>query len=212
MKKPIRVLIVDNQSLVRLGVRSILNREQDILVVGEADCGVDAVQRAAWQQADIVVMDTMLADGTGQETIRRIRQQSPLCQVVVLTEYCDESSVRAAIQAGAIGYLMKDVLVPDLVLAIRSAARGEPSLTSAAQAILMRQSTVRNRELRDLTEREIEILRLLGKGLRNRDIANTLHLTEGTVKGYVSIILSKLEVRDRTQAALFAVNHGLAAA
>ena len=212
MKKPIRVIIVDNQSLVRLGVRSILNREEDIIVVGEADCGVDAVQRAVWQQADIVVMDTMLADGTGQETIRRIRQQAPRCQVVVLTEYCDEASVRGAIQAGAIGYLLKDVLVPDLVLAIRSAARGEPSLTSAAQAILMRQSTQRNNELRDLTEREIEILRLLGKGLRNRDIASTLHLTEGTVKGYVSIILSKLEVRDRTQAALFAVNHGSAVA
>jgi DNA-binding NarL/FixJ family response regulator len=131
------------------------------------------------------------------------------CQILVLTSFGEDQRVRDAIQAGATGYLLKDVLKADLLRAIRAAARGEPTLHPEAQRVLMRQAAAPVSRIWDLTERERDVLGLLAQGRSNKEIAATLHLTEGTVKGYVSTILDKLEVDDRTQAALYAVKHGM---
>jgi DNA-binding NarL/FixJ family response regulator len=187
----------------------VLTQEEDIAIAGEATHGADVLRQVARLSPDVVLMDVKLPDTDGLELLCRIRQTRPTCQVVVLTECIDVRCVRSAIQAGAIGYLLKDVLQSDLVRAVRAAARGEPTLHPEAQRILMRQTVAPAHRLPDLTERELDVLRLITEGKRNKEIAARLYLTEGTVKGYISTILSKLCVDDRTQAALYAVKHGL---
>ena len=206
---PIRVLIVDDHTIVREGLRTLLAEEAEIEVVGEAANGLEALGLVAMHQPQVVLMDLVMAGIDGIETTRRIRQMNTPCQVLVLTSFGDDQRVRDAVQAGAIGYLLKDVLKADLLRAIHVAARGEPTLHPEAQRVLIRQTRTPSAPFRDLTERELDVLRLIGQGKSNREIATTLHLTEGTVKGYVSTILAKLQVEDRTQAALYAVRHGL---
>ena len=206
---PIRVLIVDDHTIVREGLRTLLAEEAEIEVVGEAANGLEALGLVAMHQPQVVLMDLVMAGIDGIETTRRIRQMNSPCQVLVLTSFGDDQRVRDAVQAGAIGYLLKDVLKADLLRAIHAAARGEPTLHPEAQRVLIRQTRTPAAPFRDLTERELDVLRLIGQGKSNREIATTLHLTEGTVKGYVSTILAKLQVEDRTQAALYAVRHGL---
>ena len=206
---PIRVLIVDDHTIVREGLRTLLAEEAEIEVVGEAANGLEALGLVAMHQPQVVLMDLVMAGIDGIETTRRIRQMNSPCQVLVLTSFGDDQRVRDAVQAGAIGYLLKDVLKADLLRAIHAAARGEPTLHPEAQRVLIRQTRTPSAPFRDLTERELDVLRLIGQGKSNREIATTLHLTEGTVKGYVSTILAKLQVEDRTQAALYAVRHGL---
>ncbi len=209
MMTPIRVLIVDDHTIVREGLRTLLAEEAEIEVVGEAANGLEALGLVATCQPQVVLMDLVMAGIDGIETTRRIRQMNTPCQVLVLTSFGDDQRVRDAVQAGAIGYLLKDVLKADLLRAIHAAARGEPTLHPEAQRVLIRQTRTPAAPFRDLTERELDVLRLIGQGKSNREIATTLHLTEGTVKGYVSTILAKLQVEDRTQAALYAVRHGL---
>lgn len=209
MMTPIRVLIVDDHTIVREGLRTLLAEEAEIEVVGEAANGLEALGLVAMHQPQVVLMDLVMAGIDGIETTRRIRQMNTPCQVLVLTSFGDDQRVRDAVQAGAIGYLLKDVLKADLLRAIHAAARGEPTLHPEAQRVLIRQTRTPAAPFRDLTERELDVLRLIGQGKSNREIATTLHLTEGTVKGYVSTILAKLQVEDRTQAALYAVRHGL---
>lgn len=209
MMTPIRVLIVDDHTIVREGLRTLLAEEAEIEVVGEAANGLEALGLVAMHQPQVVLMDLVMAGIDGIETTRRIRQMNSPCQVLVLTSFGDDQRVRDAVQAGAIGYLLKDVLKADLLRAIHAAARGEPTLHPEAQRVLIRQTRTPSAPFRDLTERELDVLRLIGQGKSNREIATTLHLTEGTVKGYVSTILAKLQVEDRTQAALYAVRHGL---
>jgi len=206
---PIRVLIVDDHTIVREGLRTLLAEEAEIEVVGEAANGLEALGLVATCQPQVVLMDLVMAGIDGIETTRRIRQMNSPCQVLVLTSFGDDQRVRDAVQAGAIGYLLKDVLKADLLRAIHAAARGEPTLHPEAQRVLIRQTRTPVAPFRDLTERELDVLRLIGQGKSNREIATALHLTEGTVKGYVSTILAKLQVEDRTQAALYAVRHGL---
>ena len=209
----LRLLIVDRFPVVREGLRTLLGAERDLQVVGEAANSGDALALAKRLQPTIVLIDLPAAGMGGVETIQRIQRAAPACQVVVLTNLAEDQWVRDAVRAGVAGYLLKDITKPDLLRALRSAARGEPTLHPEAQRILMRQAVGSESKatcpFAHLTERELSILRLLGQGQCNRAIAGTLFLTEGTVKGYVSIILDKLQVHDRTQAALLAVKHGL---
>jgi len=208
----IPVLIVDDHAIVREGLRTLLEEEPTIQVVGEATNGLEGVQQAQALKPRVVLMDLVMPELDGLEATRRIKQTVSDCQVLVLTSFAEDEKVREAIQSGAIGYLLKDVLKPELLKAIHAAAAGQPTLHPEAQRHLMRQVSTPGEPslLPTLTERETDVLRLIAKGLSNREIASTLFLTEGTVKGYVSAILSKLEVNDRTQAALYAVKHKLA--
>ncbi|MDQ3701627.1 MAG: response regulator transcription factor [Chloroflexota bacterium] len=212
MTEPIRVLIVDDHAIVREGLRTLLSDEPGLEVIGEAADGSQAVAAASAHQPDVILMDLLMPEVDGIEATRRVRQAGLPSQVIVLTSFADDQRVRDALQAGAIGYLIKDVLRPELVQAIRAAAQGLPALHPTAQQLLLRHLTAppTHQLTESLTERELEVLRLISQGLNNRQIAKSLHLTEGTVKGYVSIILGKLGVEDRTQAALFALKHGLA--
>jgi len=210
--RPIRILIADDHELVREGLRMFLAEEKEIEVVGEAANGAEAVSLASAIQPDVVLMDVVMPNMNGVEATRRIRERNPACQVLILTSFADDRYVRDALQAGAIGYLLKDVLKPELLRAIRAAAQGQPTLHPEAQRGLIRHISEPTEPslVDDLTERECDVLRLIARGRSNKEIAATLHLTEGTVKGYVSAILSKLGVEDRTQAALYAVRNGLA--
>lgn len=212
METRIRVLLVDDHPIVREGLRTLLSDAPGVAVVGEAADGASAVALAMDLHPDVVLMDLVMPTMDGIEATRRIAQVSAGSRVLVLTSFSEDQRVRDAIQAGAAGYLMKDVLKDDLLRAIHSTAQGQPVLHPEAQRLLMRQLAAPPEPplLYTLTERERDVLRLIAQGHSNKEIAATLHLTEGTVKGYVSIILGKLGVADRTQAALYAVKHGLA--
>lgn len=211
MSKAVRVMIVDDHAIVREGLTMLLGEESDIDVVGEARDGVEALANLARLQPDVVLMDLVMPQMDGITATAQIRQQRPNCQVLVLTSFAEDQRVPDAIQAGAVGYLLKDVLKADLLRAIHAAARGEPTLHPEAQRQLMQQvvSPTQPNLLDALTEREMDVLRLIAQGNSNKEIAAALYLAEGTVKGYVSAILGKLQVTDRTQAALYAVKHGL---
>jgi two-component system, NarL family, response regulator LiaR len=211
MSNPIKVMIVDDHAIVREGLTMLLGEETDIEVVGEARDGIDALTRIGHLQPDVVLMDLVMPEMDGIAATAEIRQKYPHCQVLVLTSFAEDQRVPDAIQAGAVGYLLKDVLRADLLRAIHAAARGEPTLHPEAQRQLMQQVVAPPAAnlLETLTEREMDVLRLIAQGKSNKEIAATLHLTEGTVKGYVSTILGKLQVTDRTQAALYAVKHGV---
>jgi two-component system, NarL family, response regulator LiaR len=208
MNPPIRVLLVDDHAIVREGLRTLLSEEPAIKVVGEATNGAEAVALTATLHPDVILMDLVMPEMEGIQAMQSIRDVNPSSQVLVLTSFGDDHRVRDAIQAGAVGYLLKDVLKADLLRAIRAAAQGQPTLHPEAQRQLMRQVTTPARSLLDdLTPRERDVLRLIVRGQSNKEIAATLHVTEGTVKGHVSAILAKLGVADRTQAALYAVKH-----
>ena len=211
----IRLLLVDDHAIVREGLRMLLGEVPDLDLIGEAKDGPEAVTTAAALRPDVILLDLMLPGLNGIEVTRRILAQQPECRIIVLTSFADDQNVLAAMQAGAAGYLLKDVLQADLVKAIHQAAQGEPALHPEAQRRLVELLTrpqpaqPDEADVAQLTERERDVLRLIARGLSNRQIADTLHITEGTVKGHVSNILSKLHLQDRTQAALFAVRHGL---
>lgn len=207
----IRILIVDDHAIVREGLCTLLSEEPDVEVVGEARDGKEALAKALRHKPDVILMDLVMPEMDGITATERIRQQAPSCQIVVLTSFSEDQRVPNAIQAGAVGYLMKDVLKAELLQAIRAAAAGEPALHPEAQRQLMRQVAAPQEPdlLEMLTGREMEVLELIADGRSNREIAAALTLTEGTVKGYVSAVLSKLQVADRTQAALYAVKRGV---
>lgn len=211
MSSKIRVLIVDDHAIVREGLMTLLAEEEEIEVIGEARNGREAVQMAATHQPDVILMDLVMPEMDGIAATQALRERGLPGRVLVLTSFSEDQRVPDAIQAGAIGYMLKDVLKGDLLRAIQSAARGEPALHPEAQRQLMRQMVAPSEPdlLSTLTAREMGVLRLIVGGQSNKEIAATLHLTEGTVKGYVSAILSKLNVADRTQAAMYAVKHGM---
>lgn len=213
----IRVLIVDDHEIVREGLQTLLAEDADFEVVGMAGDGTAAVSLAATENPDVILMDLLMPGLDGIEATRRIIANNPSARVLVLTTFADDQRVRDAIQAGAIGYLLKDVLQADLLRALREAAAGRPALHPEVQQQLMREVAAKPSSSREqslphasLTEREVDILRLIADGRSNKEIAAALYLTEGTIKGYVSTIFDKLNVEDRTQAALYAVKHGLA--
>jgi two-component system, NarL family, response regulator LiaR len=210
----IRLLIVDDHAIVREGLRTLLGETPDLEIVGEAVDGPSAVSQALALKPDVILLDLMLPGLTGIQVIQRLRPALPECRILLLTSFAEDQNVVAAMQAGAAGYLLKDVLQGDLLSAIRQAMLGEPVLHPEAQRKLIEhltrpQPAAAPAEAADLTEREHDVLRLIAQGRSNREIADQLHITEGTVKGHVSNILSKLHLQDRTQAALFAVRSGL---
>lgn len=212
--KVIRVLIVDDHEIVREGLQTLLAEEPDFEVVGTAGDGAAAFTLAEATKPDVIIMDLVMPGLDGIEATRRIHHNNPDARVLVLTTFADDQRVRDAIQAGATGYLLKDILKADLLRALRDAAVGRPSLHPEVQQHLMREvagkASPEQAPHASLTEREIGILRLIAEGRSNKEIAAALYLTEGTIKGYVSTIFDKLGVEDRTQAALYAVKHGLA--
>jgi NarL family two-component system response regulator LiaR len=208
------VLIVDDHQIVRQGIRAVLE-DEDFEIVGEAGSGDEAVALLAGRSSadvpDVVLMDLVMPGLPAIEAIRRIRQASPSTQVLVLTTFLEDRQVQEALAAGAIGFLLKDVLKSDLARAIRGARQGRPWLHPEAQRLLMQRVTSRPvpPPHETLTPRERTVLELIGRGCSNKQIAAELHLSEGTVKGYTSLIFDKLGVADRTQAALYAVRNGL---
>lgn len=211
MSAGIRVLIVDDHAIVREGLRAVLAQSESLQIVGEAGDGNEALELIDRLPPDVVLMDLKMPGLPATDAIRTIRARHPATQVLVLTSYAEDRQVEDVLRAGALGYVLKNIVAADLVRAITTVARGEAWLQAEAQRSLvnrMRRPTALS-PLELLTGRERSVLRLLAKGMSNRHIGLTLHLTEGTVKGYVSNVLAKLKLEDRTQAALFAVRLGL---
>jgi len=213
MTKPIRVLLVDDHSIVRKGITALLATEPDIVVVGEAGDGAAAILQAQALRPDVVLMDLVMPKIDGIEATRQITSQQPDVRVLVLTSFAADDKVFPAIKAGALGYLLKDSGPSDLVRAIHSVYLGQPSLeASIASKVLFELA----RPSKDpptadpLTERELGVLRLVARGLSNRELASELGISEMTVSTHVSNILSKLHLASRTQAALYALREGLA--
>ncbi len=211
MSGAVRLLLVDDHAIVREGLRALLDDTEEIAIVGEASNGDEAVSASLALKPDVVLIDLKMPGLRASEAIRRIRADLPATQVLVLTSYVEEGQVQEVMGHGALGYVLKDIAKAELVRAIRTVAAGQPWLDAEAQRSLLaqlRKPAVAD-PLAELTERERSVLELIAQGRSNKQIGRTLHLTEGTIKGYVSSILSKLGLEDRTQAALFAVRHGV---
>jgi len=212
-KSPIRVLITDDHSIVRKGIRALLATESDIEVVGEAGDGAEAAAQAQALRPDVILMDLMMPKMDGIEATRQILAQQPGMRILVLTSFAADDKVFPAIKAGALGYLLKDTGPEELVRAIHQVHRGEPTLEpSIARKVLGELSHPPQEPLTadPLTERELEVLRLVAQGKSNKEIAEQLVIADMTVRAHVSNILSKLHLASRTQAALFALRKGLA--
>ena len=215
--EPIRLLIVDDQRLMRDGLRTLMELEPDLEVAGEAEDGLGALEQYAALQPDVVLMDIRMPRLDGVEATRRLRQRYPEARVIILTTFDDDALVFDGLRAGALGYLLKDVSGGELAEAIRKVASGgaliEPSVARKVLAEFARLAPaarpVQEQLVEPLSERELEILKLIAQGANNRQIASQLYLAEGTVKNYISAILDKLAVEDRTQAALRARELGI---
>ncbi len=210
MTPAIRVLLVDDHPVVRQGLRALLSTQEGIEVVGEAGDGAAAVAAAERLSPDVVLMDVVMPRMDGVEALRHIAERRPQTRVVMLTSYADERRAMEAVDAGASGFLLKDATPRDVVSAIRAAHRGEAVLHPAVAAKLMAERRRPPAAHADLTPRELEVLRLIARGHQNKVIAAELHVSEKTVKTHVSAVLRKLDVTDRTQAAMYAVREGLA--
>jgi two-component system, NarL family, response regulator LiaR len=205
---PIRILIADDHSVVRQGLRMFLDLDPELEIVGEAPDGKQALKLARELNPDVVLMDLLMPVMDGLEATAAIRREVPDTEVIALTSVLEDSSVIGAIRAGAIGYLLKDTEADELIRAIKAAAAGQVQLSPKAASRLLNE--VRTPDSPEtLTEREHEVLRLVAQGASNKEIAQMLHIGEKTVKTHVSSILGKLNVSSRTQAALYAVRVGL---
>ncbi|MGD8191994.1 response regulator [Brevibacillus ginsengisoli] len=207
----IRVMLVDDHEMVRMGLAAYLSTEDDIEVVGEASSGEEGVRLAKELTPDVILMDLVMEGIGGIEATRRVREISPGSKVIVLTSFIDDEKVYPVIEAGAFSYLLKTSRAPEIARAIRSAYMGEPVLESRVAGKIMArfrhgQEAAAHEQL---TPRELEVLRLLGQGKSNQEIADELIIGIKTVKTHVSNILSKLNVEDRTQAAIYVHTHNL---
>ena len=205
---PIHILIADDHKVVRRGLRTFLELDPEMVVVGEAADGAEAVRLAHQLQPDIVLMDLLMPVMDGIAATGTIRRELPETEVLALTSVLEDASVVGAVRAGAIGYLLKDTDAEALCRAIRAAVEGQVQLTPQAAARLM-QVVSAPESPQPLTERELDVLRLVARGQSNKEIALGLHIAEKTVKVHVSNILGKLGVPSRTQAALYAIRIGL---
>ncbi|UCC52980.1 MAG: response regulator transcription factor [Anaerolineaceae bacterium] len=209
----IRVLIADDHAVVREGLRTLINTEPGMAVIGEARDGREAIQQCLSLQPDVILLDMVMPHKSGLEVIEEVRRENPHARILVLTSFASDDVVFPAIKSGALGYLLKNSSPQRLLHAIRDVYRGEPSMSPAIAKKLMLEMQ-RPSELPPtedpLTTREVEVLRLLAQGLTNQEIAAQLVIGEGTVRTHVSNILSKLHLANRTQAALYALREGLA--
>lgn len=207
----IKVLIADDHTVVRKGIRALLETEPGIEVVGEARDGEDALHKALALKPDVVLMDLVMPVMDGVQATRALKERLPGAKVLVLTSFAEDRRIVAAIEAGAAGYLLKDSSPEDLVRAIREVHRGESSLHPAvAQRLISRLRGGEEPKREPLTERETKVLSLIARGLSNREIAKALSISEPTVRTHVSNILRKLSLKSRTQAALYALRQDLA--
>ncbi len=210
MSELIRVIIADDHLVVRQGLRGFLDTYPDIQVVAGAENGVQAVALAREHVPDVILMDLLMPKMGGVEAIEQIMVFSPTTHIIVLTSYTEDEYLFSAMRAGALGYLLKDVEPEDLVNAIRAAVRGQATLhPSVAARLIQGMEYPDDDSLAILTERELDVLRLVARGKSNKEIADELVIAEGTVKSHVSNILSKLHLAHRTQAALYALKRKL---
>lgn len=213
MSETIRVLIVDDHVFVRKGIQALLATEKDIEVVGEAEDGEQALERIELLNPDVILLDLLMPKLDGIEVTQRVLADDPNARILVLTSFTADDKVFPAIKAGAMGYLLKDSEPEELVQAIRQVYLGESSLSSViARKVLKEISRPPDKDLttEPLTERELEVLRFVARGMSNREIADELVLSEATVRTHVSNILGKLHLASRTQAALYALRKGFA--
>ena len=211
---PIRVLIVDDHTIVRKGIRALLAEIEGMEVVGEADNGQEAVAQAATLHPDVILMDLAMPKMDGIEATRQIKASQPESRILVMTSFAADDKVFPAIKAGALGYLLKESTPEDLVQAIHQIHRGESSLHPTIARKVLHEITHpadRPPTPNPLTEREAEVLRLVAQGLSNQDIAKKLNISDPTVRTHVSNIMSKLHLATRIQAALYALREGLVA-
>lgn len=214
-ERPIRVLLVDDHAVVRKGLRALLDRESSIEVTDEAEDGEDAVRAADRFHPDVILMDLEMPGIGGIEATRRITDMHPDSRIVVLTSHASEEDVFPALKAGAFGYLLKHSAPEDVLQAIRQAYRGETVLHPAIARMVLQELhraplPKQAATIDPLSERELEVLRLVAQGMSNQEIANALVVGEATVRSHVSAILRKLQLASRTQAALYALRQGLA--
>ena len=205
--KPIRVMLVDDHTMVRRGLATFLKAFDDLELAGEAESGETAIQLCSKLQPDVILMDMVMPDMNGATATSTIRQQFPKVQVIALTSFKDEELVKSALEAGAIGYLLKDVSADDLVRAIRAAHAGRATLSPEAAQALVHTANQPPAPGLDLTEREREVLSLMIEGLNNTQIAGRLTVSPSTIKSHVSNILSKLGVASRTEAVTLALRN-----
>ncbi|MCT8139284.1 response regulator transcription factor [Anaerobacillus sp. CMMVII] len=208
-----KIVIADDHHVVRKGLVFFLKTQEDLVIVGEAQNGLEAIKLADELLPDIILMDVMMPEMDGIEATKRIKETHPEMKILILTSMSDQGYVIPAIRAGANGYQLKDVEPDELVRSIRGVANGESQLsakvTSQMMTFISGESKGTEKPLSHLTKREKDVLAEIAKGKSNKEIAVSLFITEKTVKTHVSNILAKLELHDRTQAALYAVKHGL---
>ena len=213
MSKPVTILVVDDHTVVRQGVRALLDSHPDLQVIGEAESAEEALPLVQELVPDVVLLDLVLPGMNGVEATREIKRISPRTQIVVLTSSAEDEHIFPALRAGALSYLLKDIRPRELAESARKAARGESVLHSRIAARMIQEVRETTRKVppafAELTPRELEVLQLLADGQTNANIAERLVLSEKTVRGYVSNILSKLHLEDRTKAAVFAWQQGL---
>ena len=211
VSRSIRVMVVDDHAVVRAGLEQLLASFPDVEVVGSAGGGAEAVELSAEHEPDVVLMDLSMPEVDGIEATRRIAEPTPATRVVIFTSFSERDRILSAIDAGAIGYLLKDAEPEEIHRGLQAAARGEsPLAAKAAQAVVA--ARIESRPVRELTDREREVLVLVATGLANKQIARRLGITEKTVKAHLTRLFQRLGVTDRTQAALWAERHGLLAA
>ena len=215
VREPIRVVIADDHTVVRKGLRALLATESDIEVVAEAEDGHAAVAWVERLDPDVVLIDLVMPGGDGIDAIRHILARRPDTRILVLTSFAGDDKIFPAIQAGAAGYLLKDASPEELIHAIRQVHRGESSLSPSVARKVLQEVSVPSPRSRDvspasLTPRELDVLRLVARGRANQAIADTLSVSEATIRNHVSAILGKLHLASRTEAALYALREGLA--
>jgi NarL family two-component system response regulator LiaR len=211
--KKIRILIADDHAIVREGLSTILSYQSDMEMVGQATDGVEAVALTLALQPDVILMDLLMPNKDGLEAIREIKRNNPNAQILVITSFSNDSRVFPAIKAGALGYLLKDATHDQLLKAVRDVANGQVSLHPSIALKVMREIDQPSNlppTRQPLTEREVDTLRLIARGLTNQEIALEMGIHERTVTKYVSSILEKLHLANRTQAALYALRKGFA--